>query len=275
MPPYRHPIRSPLARSPLAASLLSALALAVALPLLLAPAAPVDAARRPKPTPAPTPSPTPAPTPSTTYLEGIDVSVWQGTIDWPRVAGAGKRFAIVRASAGSLTADTRYAANRTGARSAGIPVGAYHFANPDRAANDALNEANWFLANASISSGDLIPALDVEVTNGLSVAEMQAWVATWLERVRSVTGVRPMIYTSPSFWASAMGDTRQFADAGYTVLWIAHWGAASPSVPAANWGGRSWTFWQYSSTGSVPGIVGDVDLDRFRGSSLPASLFVP
>ncbi|MFM2105861.1 MAG: hypothetical protein RL338_893 [Chloroflexota bacterium] len=251
----------------------AALALLVALPLALAPADPVEAARRPKPTPTATPTPVPSPTPA--YLEGIDVSVWQGAIDWSQVAAAGKRFAIVRASAGSLTADTRYAANRTGARRAGIPVGAYHFANPDRAANDALNEANWFLANASISSGDMIPALDVEVTNGLSAAEMQAWVSTWLERVRTVTGVRPMIYTSPSFWASALGDTRQFADAGYTVLWIAHWGASAPTVPAANWGGKGWTFWQYSSTGVVPGISGDVDLDRFRGSSLPASLFVP
>ena len=122
---------------------------------------------------------------------------------------------------------------------------------------------------------DLLPALDVETTNGLSVAEMQAWVSTWLERVRSITGLRPVIYTSPSFWASSMGDTRQFADAGYTVLWIAHWNVGSPTVPAANWGGKSWTFWQYSSTGSVAGISGAVDLDRYRGSALAASLFIP
>jgi len=65
-----------------------------------------------------------------------------------------------------------------------------------------------------------------------------------------------------------MGDTRWFADNGYPVLWVAHWGVNAPTVPAQNWGGRSWTFWQYTNCGSVPGISGCVDLDRFNGTSL-------
>jgi GH25 family lysozyme M1 (1,4-beta-N-acetylmuramidase) len=235
---------------------------------------------RPTPTPLPTTTPTATPSPSPTatpsYLEGLDVSVYQNTIDWTQVAAAGKKFAIVRASAGSLTADTRYAANRSGAKAAGLPMAAYHFANPDTATNDALNEANWFLQNASPTHGDLIPALDVEVTNGLSVSAMQAWVSTWLTRVSAVTGVKPMIYSSPNFWATSMGDTRQFADSGYKVLWIAHWTSASqPTVPAANWGGNGWTFWQYTSSGTVPGITGNVDLDRYNGTTLASSLFIP
>jgi GH25 family lysozyme M1 (1,4-beta-N-acetylmuramidase) len=154
-------------------------------------------------------------------------------------------------------------------------MGAYHFANPDTALNDALNEADFFLSLATPARGDLVPALDVEKTNGLSVPEMQAWVGTWLERVRSVTGVRPMIYTSPNFWATYLGDTTQFADAGYTILWVAHWGVTSPRVPASNWGGNSWTFWQYTSSGTVPGISGNVDLDRFNGTSLSSRVFIP
>jgi GH25 family lysozyme M1 (1,4-beta-N-acetylmuramidase) len=229
----------------------------------------------PKPTPTPTPSPTLTPTPTPAYLEGIDVSKWQGAIDWNQVAGAGKKFAMIRASAGSLTTDEWYTTNRAGARAAGIPMGAYHYANPDAAPNDALNEANFFLSLAAPSRGDLIPALDVEVTNGLSVADMQAWVGTWLERVWSVTGVRPMIYASPNFWATSMGDTRAFADAGYTILWVAHWGVSSPRVPAENWGGKGWTFWQYTSSGVVPGISGNVDLDRYNGPSLAARVFIP
>ena len=82
-------------------------------------------------------------------------------------------------------------------------------------------------------------------------------------------GVRGVIYCSPSFWKTYMGDTGWFASNGYTILWVAHWTTASaPSVPAANWGGKSWTFWQYTSDGTVPGISGRVDLDRYNGTDL-------
>src|SRR4029077_11256633 len=58
------------------------------------------------------------------------------------------------------------------------------------------------------------------------------------------------------------------ADAGYKTLWVAHWGVTSPTVPAHNWGGHGWTFWQYTSSGTVPGISTKVDLDRFNGTDL-------
>ena len=99
---------------------------------------------------------------------------------------------------------------------------------------------------------------------------------TWLAQVTAATGVRPIIYTNNSFWTSSMANTDWFARNGYSVLWIAHWTSATqPAVPAAGWGGAGWTFWQHSSTGTVPGISGQVDLDRFNGRSLPASLRVP
>jgi lysozyme len=254
---------------------LVALSLAV---FALATPPPIDAKPQEKPRPSPSakPNPKPRPTPSPTYLDGVDVSHHQGSIDWPRVANAGKRFAFARASAGTLTADTRYAANRSGARAAGLAVGAYHFANPDTAANDATNEAAWFLQNASVASGDLLPVLDLEVSNGLSPATLTAWAQTWLSHVSASTGVRPIIYTNPGFWSTSMANTDWFARNGYTVVWVAQWTTASqPSVPAGNWTGNGWAFWQHSSTGSVPGISGAVDLDRFNGSALPAGLFVP
>ena len=107
----------------------------------------------PTPTPNPTPSPTPNPSPTPAFLDGIDVSYHQGTIDWARVAGAGKAFAFVRATAGTLTSDVAYARNRADARAAGVAVGSYHFGNPDSAANDALNEARWFVQNATVAFG--------------------------------------------------------------------------------------------------------------------------
>ena len=77
--------------------------------------------------------------------------------------------------------------------------------------------------------------------------------------------MRAAIYASPSFWSNKMGNTGWFAANGYTTLWIAHWtSAVAPTLPASNWGGRGWTFWQYTSSGTVPGISGRVDLDRYR-----------
>lgn len=230
----------------------------------------------PAPTSTPTITPTPSPTPAPTYLDGIDVSYHQGTIAWPQVAAAGKRFAFVRTSAGTLTADTAYAANSSGARAAGLTVGSYHYANPDSALNDAANEAAWFLRNATFASGDLLPVLDLEVSNGLDPASLTTWAQTWLGQVFAATGVRPIIYTNTNFWQTSMADTDWFARNGYPILFIAHWTTASePNLPAGSWGGSGWTFWQHSSTGTVPGISGAVDLDRYRGASFPPSLLIP
>jgi hypothetical protein len=82
-----------------------------------------------------------------------------------------------------------------------------------------------------------------------------------------------MIYTSPNFWKNSLGNTTMFADQGYGVLWVAHWFVTSPTVPASNWGGHGWTFWQYDDCGSVPGIAGCVDLDRYNGTDLSPVAF--
>ncbi len=212
-------------------------------------------------------STSPPPTPAA-YLEGIDVSHYQGAIDWPSVAAAGKRFAILQATDGETCLDPMYATNHANARAAGTLVTAYHFAEPSSSTDEAILQADWFVNNAALLPGDLVPALDLERTGGLSPGALQAWVGAWLGEVYAKLGVRPMIYASPSFWTNAMGDTTMFADQGYLVLWIAHWGTSSPTIPASNWGGRGWTFWQYSSTGSTAGIAGRVDLDRYNGTDL-------
>jgi len=198
--------------------------------------------------------------------EGIDVSHWQGVIDWSKVSAARKRFAYVKASDGTTFIDDRYVANRAGAKAAGLLVGAYHFARPDATPGDATAEADHFVDTAAFARGDLLPVLDLEQAGGLSVSALQAWVKTFLGRVADRTGVHGIIYVSPSFWTTYLGDTTWFAEHGYQVLWIAHWTTAElPRMPASDWATRGWTFWQYSSSGSVPGISGRVDLDRYRG----------
>jgi lysozyme len=207
----------------------------------------------------------PDPPDTSGFIEGIDVSHWQDTILWPQVAAAGKQFAFMKASEGVKYVDPTYTTNRAQANMNGIKVGAYHFAKPDTTTGDAVAEADHFIATANWSTGDLLPVLDLEVTGGLGTTKLQNWVRAFLDRIYTQTGERAMIYTSPNFWKTNMGDTTSFAAAGYRTLWIAHWTTApSATVPAANWGGTGWTFWQYTSDGSVPGITGRVDLDRYR-----------
>lgn len=213
------------------------------------------------------PSATPPPPPSD-HLLGLDVSYYDGAIDWAAVAGAGKRFVIMRATLGETYADPTYATNHAGARAAGMLVGAYHYAKPSSDPNDAVIQADWYANNAALLPGDLVPALDLEETGGLGTSDLQAWVAAWLGEVSTKLGVRPMIYTSPNFWATAMGGTTMFADGGYSVLWVAHWGITSPTVPGGSWSGNGWTFWQYTSDGAVAGHSGRTDLDEFNGTDL-------
>jgi GH25 family lysozyme M1 (1,4-beta-N-acetylmuramidase) len=219
------------------------------------------------PPPAPEAEPPAEPAPPVGITEGIDVSHWQGAIDWGKVRAAGKRFVFIKASEDVDFVDNKYGTNRAGARAAGLLVGAYHFARPESAAGDATAEADHFVNTANVAKGELLPVLDLEHTGGLSQAALQTWTRTFLERVYQRTGSRAIVYVAPSFWKSNMGDTTWFADNGYKVLWVAHWTTASdPSIPAQNWGGEGWTFWQYTSSGTVPGISGRVDLNRYNGS---------
>jgi GH25 family lysozyme M1 (1,4-beta-N-acetylmuramidase) len=209
-------------------------------------------------------------------LPGIDVSRHQGAIDWSLVAASGTRFAFAKATEGRTYVDPMYAANRAGSALSGVVFGAYHFARPDGTASDAVIEADHFVDVAQPQPGDLIPVLDIERTGDLSQAQLTQWILAWLGRVTERIGVRPMVYTSPRGWETRTGDTTAVADAGYTMLWVAHWGVASPTVPAANWGGNGWTFWQYGNCGVIPGIDGCVDVDWYETGSLdPVTIAVP
>jgi lysozyme len=173
----------------------------------------------------------------------------------------------MKASEDTDYVDPTYTTNRAGAMAAGMYVGAYHFAQPNATVGSATAQADHFVDTALPASGDLLPVLDLERSGGLSQAVLTAWVREFLERVYQRIGVRGVIYCSPNFWKTYMGDTGWFASNGYGILWVAHWTAASaPTVPGGNWGGKSWTFWQYTSDGAVPGISGRVDLDRYNGN---------
>jgi GH25 family lysozyme M1 (1,4-beta-N-acetylmuramidase) len=211
--------------------------------------------------------PAPSAVAAGTRVPGIDVSLWQGDVDWTAVASTPTRFVIMRATRGNAYVDPRYSTYLAEASANGLVVGAYHRAKVGNAPGDAKEEADHFVDVAQNAAGDVLPALDIEHHNGLTVPQLTKWVRTWLARVYSRTGVRAMIYSSPYFWRTYLGDTTWFADRGYP-LWIAHWHVPSPFVPAGDWGGRGWTFWQWTSSGRVSGIGPNVDRDRFDGTRL-------
>jgi lysozyme len=206
------------------------------------------------------------------YVRGLDVSRWDGRIDWARVRGAGYRFAFAEATNGNTRVDPTYGRNRAGAAAAGVQFGAFHFARPSgrtaaAVAADAVAEADRFLAVAQPRSGELLPVLDLEQSSGLRPPALIAWTSAWLAEVQRKLGLRAIIYSSPHFWATAMADTPRFALAG-SPLWLAHWTRASaPRVPGRNWGASGWRFWQWTSCGHVPGTGHCIDQDRFSGTS--------
>jgi lysozyme len=219
---------------------------------------------------------TAAPARAQEYMVGIDVSHWQeengNVINWQKVADSGHVFAFHKATEGTTYSDPRYAGNRTDAASVGLPFGAYHFARPSggtisAAQADAAAEAQHFIEVAQPASGDLLPVLDLEAHGNLPVRRLKAWAQSWLDTVASAVGVKPIIYTGPNFWETRMNNTSQFADQDFP-LWIAHYTSGAPRVPASNWSGRGWTFWQFTSQGKVPGIQGNVDRNYFSGSDL-------
>ena len=205
-------------------------------------------------------------------FQGIDVSHWQGTIDFDAVAGGGVRFVFAKATEGQTYDDPNYTTNRAGAGAAGLVFGAYHFARPDSGTDDAVKEADHFVDTALPESGDLLPVIDLEDSGGLSTSALTAWLWAFLGEVLDRTGVHALIYTSPSFWETYLGDTDAFAKGGYSLLWIAHWFVPTPTVPGNNWGGHGWTFWQNSDCITVPGIQGCVDSDFFNGIILTPAL---
>jgi GH25 family lysozyme M1 (1,4-beta-N-acetylmuramidase) len=213
-----------------------------------------------------------------TRAKGLDVSNWNGTINWASVATAGYSFAFGKATEGTTYVDATYATNRNGSEAAGLVFGAYHFARPagggiGGATASAIAQADHFLEVAAPQPGELPPVLDLETTGTLPKSRLLAWTLAWLGEVYATTGITPFVYTSPVFWRTNLGNSTAAAAAG-TGLWVAHWTTASqPWVPAQNWNGSGWTFWQWTNCVAVKGLKHCADGDRMNGSS-PVSVTI-
>jgi lysozyme len=196
-------------------------------------------------------------------VKGIDVSHYDGTIDWVKVKASGIDFAFMKATQGTTFVDPDFATNWKDAGAAGVIRGAYHFLQPEL---DATMQADFFVMTAGVpAAGDLPLALDLEVTDNLTGAQVATAAQTFLERVQAKTGRVPVVYTSARFWGTLGTPGPAPAPFMPYALWDAQWTTACPNMPAP-W--MTWSFWQYSSTGTVPGITGmaNVDLDEYNGS---------
>jgi len=194
-------------------------------------------------------------------VRGIDVSAYQGDIDWPAMVGQGIAFAFVKATEGSGFADPKFSANWAGADQAGLAVGAYHFFSFD---SPGASQAAWFIAHVPRRAGALPPVADVELYGDYRqhppgraavVTELRAF----LDELEEAYGVAPIIYADASTLAHYLAD--DFAD---HRIWIRDV-YSRPSLPD----GLAWTFWQYADKGRLDGYAGPekfVDFDVFAGT---------
>jgi GH25 family lysozyme M1 (1,4-beta-N-acetylmuramidase) len=203
--------------------------------------------------------------PDATYPAGIDVSHYQGSINWSSVKAAGIQFAYIKATESTTYTDPNFSANYLGAYNAKVIRGAYHFAHPDLSSGAA--QATYFASHGGAWSADnltLPGMLDLEGgCYGKTTAAMQSWILDFYTTYKAKTSRDVVIYTSPSWWNTCTGGWSGMS--AKSPLNVAHWTtAASPTIPS---GFPYWTFWQYSDSGSVSGVSGAVDRDRFSASS--------
>ena len=189
-------------------------------------------------------------------VEGVDVSEFQGAIDWHAVHGSGRVFGIARIADGTQHVDPTFATNYAAMKAEGMVRGSYQFF---RASEDPIAQADLVLSKiGALGPGDLAPMLDVEVTDGQSNATIDAKIEAWIGHIKAATGKTPLVYTGPYFWGQIGAPANQGS-----ALVVADWGPSCPLVPPT-W--SAWSFWQYADNGHVSGIGGLVDLDRFDGS---------
>lgn len=198
-------------------------------------------------------------------VRGPDVASWQhpggSPIDWFAVRNAGHDFSMVKATESLNYVNPFFVQDCLAMRVAGVARGAYHYADPTQ--SPEAQAAFYSTVVLGINGpGDMPPVLDLEHSGGLPPAALIDWTHRYLNTVQSLTGRQPIIYTYPNFWRTAMANTNEFA--GYP-LWIADYnGQNTPGPLPGGW--SNWTFWQYTSTGRIPGVNGDVDLNVYSGA---------
>jgi lysozyme len=203
-------------------------------------------------------------------VHGIDVSKYQGNVDWSAVANSGVKFAYIKATEGGDHADAYFQTNWQAAKAAGVPRGAYHFVYWCRS---PLEEIRWFEQNVPADADALPPVLDVEPTPesktcrrtlepGQTVRDMRVM----LEEMERYFGKKPIIYTSVDFYETILS--------GGALNDYPMWVRSTKHHPSVRYGAQPWAFWQYQADGHIPGIEGKVDRNVFHGTEAEWSEFL-
>ncbi len=194
-------------------------------------------------------------------VHGVDVSRWQGRIDWAKLRRQGANFAFIKATDGGDHLDPMFRRNWKSAAEAGVPRGAYHFFYWCR---NAESQAKWFIRNVPREAGALPPVIDVE-WNGqsrcrrkLSRERVLEKMTVFMDMLERHYGQRPIIYTAPDFYR----DNLRGAFPNHPF-----WLRAVADHPSDVYPGREWAFWQYSGTGLSKGVAGRIDLNVFNGTA--------
>ncbi|MDG4907909.1 GH25 family lysozyme [Mesorhizobium sp. WSM4898] len=192
-------------------------------------------------------------------VHGVDVSRWQGNINWQKLRAQGANFAYIKATDGGDHLDPMFMKNWRGADAAGLKRGAYHFFYWCRTAGE---QADWFIRNVPRVQGALPPVIDVE-WNGESSCKRRPSrqkvlekMQVFMDKLERHYGQRPIIYTSPDFYR----DNLRGAFLDYPF-----WLRAVAAHPSKVYPGRNWLFWQYSGSGLSHGVSGRIDLNVFHG----------
>ena len=210
-----------------------------------------------------------------TTVRGIDVASYQhpngAAISWASVARAGYRFAAIKTTEGDYYSNPYAIHDIVSAMSAGLYATVYHFAIPN--ITTGAFQAQFAVKYSKYRSGgralplmldiEYDPYVSTDHTNecyGLSAAAMRTWISSFVSTARSLTGQYPIIYTTANWWDTCTGSSTAF---GADPMWVAAYGVSRPPMPA---GWPAYTFWQYSSAGTVPGVstAGATDLSYFN-----------
>lgn len=194
-------------------------------------------------------------------IHGIDVSSYQGKIDWKQVKSMKEdsvhiTFAFIKATEGISSVDAYFQRNWREAPKAGIVCGAYHYFIPRKS---GLWQARFFLQTVKFEEGDLPPVVDVEDLSGQSPEKMRRELKDFIQHVEKKTGVKPIIYSGLVFYKDYLKGHFD----GYP-LWIAHYYQLDLKAGA----GTKWQFWQHSDKARINGIKHIVDFNAFKGDSL-------
>ncbi|MES2828153.1 MAG: glycoside hydrolase family 25 protein [Bacteroidota bacterium] len=197
-------------------------------------------------------------------IHGIDVSYYQGKIDWKQVKAMEEddvkiNFAFIKATEGLFNVDPYFQRNWREAPKAGIICGAYHYLLPKKS---GTWQAKFFLQTVKFEAGDLPPVCDIEELNGIPASKMRIQLREFLQFVERKTGVKAIIYTGLSFYKDYLkGYFDEYP------LWIAHYNQPRLKVATS----VTWHIWQHSDKAKVSGINHVVDFNAFNGDSVAFS----